>query len=344
MKGKHASFNQFGIFDDFNKDFSNIPGNALVVLNLDITSTTTTYNMEDLKSKVGPVGKILNDPNVPLHQRFRALFTLRNIGGEDAINEIAKGFSDPSVLLTHELAYCLGQMQDKNAIPFLIKVLEDESMNPITRHEAGEALGAIGSTEVLDVLQKYRQDPEAPVAETCELAIQRIKWLNERKIDSPNSIYDSVDPAPAEEDSSSVEELVSVLLDETNSLFERYKALFSLRNLNTTESILGLTKGLTVGSALFRHEVAFVLGQIQNPVTISMLSASLADATQHEMVRHECAEALGSIGTEECTQILKKYLNDPSQIVRDSCEVALDMADHEQSGEFQYANALQVVN
>uniref|UniRef100_A0A0A9XGK2 Deoxyhypusine hydroxylase n=1 Tax=Lygus hesperus TaxID=30085 RepID=A0A0A9XGK2_LYGHE len=299
--------------------------------------------MEDLKPKIGLIGRVLNDPYVPLHRRFRALFTLRNIGGEDAIKEIARGFSDPSVLLTHELAYCLGQMQDKKAIPFLIKVLEDQSMNPITRHEAGEALGAIGSTEALDVLRKYLQDPEAPVAETCELAIQRIEWLSKRETASQNSIYDSVDPAPSEEEISSIDDLVSVLLDEKKSLFERYKALFSLRNINTTESILGLTKGLTVGSALFRHEVAFVLGQIQNPVTIPMLTASLADTTQHEMVRHECVEALGSIGTEECSEILKKYLNDPSQIVRDSCVVALDMADHEQSGEFQYANALQVV-
>ena len=28
------------------------------------------------------------------------------------------------------------------------------------------------------------------------------------------------------------------------------------------------------------------------------------------MVRHECAEALGSIGTEECQKILSDFLND----------------------------------
>ncbi|BET01364.1 Hypothetical protein NTJ_14181 [Nesidiocoris tenuis] len=299
--------------------------------------------MENISDKITLVGDILNDPKAPLHQRFRALFTLRNIGGEEVIRQIDRCFADSSVLLTHELAYCLGQMGDPKAIPVLIRVLEDTTMNPITRHEAGEALGAIGSAEVLDVLKKYLQDPEPPVAETCELAIQRIEWLQTGKDLTPDSIYDSVDPAPADKTKASVDELVGTLLDERQTLYTRYKALFALRNMNTPESILGLSKGLTVGSALFRHEVAFVLGQIQNPITIPQLTSSLADATQHEMVRHECAEALGSIGTEECTEILKKYLDDPSQIVRDSCEVALDMAKYEQSGEFQYANALQTI-
>lgn len=115
----------------------------------------------------------------------------------------------------------------------------------------------------------------------------------------------------------------------------RYKALFALRNMNTKESVLGLSKGLCVGSPLFRHEVAYVLGQTQNPVAVPDLTSSLLDDTQHEMVRHESAEALGSIGTPECSEILKRHLNDPRAIVRDSCIVALDMAEYEQSGEFQ---------
>jgi deoxyhypusine monooxygenase len=32
-------------------------------------------------------------------------------------------------------------MQDKKAIPILVKVLEDVSQEPMVRHEAGEALG-----------------------------------------------------------------------------------------------------------------------------------------------------------------------------------------------------------
>ena len=58
------------------------------------------------------------------------------------------------------------------------------------------------------------------------------------------------------------------------------------------------------------------------------------------MVRHECAEALGSLATSECVQVLSKYLNDTEQVVKESCEVALDITDYEKSGQFQYADGL----
>ena len=57
------------------------------------------------------------------------------------------------------------------------------------------------------------------------------------------------------------------------------------------------------------------------------------------MVRHECAEALGAIATEECMKILDEYKSDPETVVKESCEVALDMCEYEKSGEFQYADA-----
>lgn len=83
------------------------------------------------------VGNILKDRNNPLKDRFRALFTLKNLGGHEAVDAIASCFDDPSALLKHELAYCLGQMQDRYAIPVLTSVLEDTSQEPMVRHEAG---------------------------------------------------------------------------------------------------------------------------------------------------------------------------------------------------------------
>lgn len=87
--------------------------------------------------KVSAIGRVLQDENRPLKERFRALFTLRNIGGTVAIDCISKCFEDPSALLKHELAYCLGQMQDKAATGVLVKVLEDVKQEPMVRHEAG---------------------------------------------------------------------------------------------------------------------------------------------------------------------------------------------------------------
>ena len=57
-------------------------------------------------------------------------------------------------------------------------------------------------------------------------------------------------------------------------------------------------------------------------------------------VRHECAEAIGSVATPEAFRVLTSHVNDPVQVVRESCQVALDMAEHEVSGELQYADTL----
>lgn len=56
------------------------------------------------------------------------------------------------------------------------------------------------------------------------------------------------------------------------------------------------------------------------------------------MVRHEAAEALGSLGEEEGVEdTLKRFLNDKDEVVRDSVIVALDMAEFEKGGEVEYA-------
>lgn len=63
------------------------------------------------------------------------------------------------------------------------------------------------------------------------------------------------------------------------------------------------------------------------------------------MVRHEAAEALGSIATPECLPILEEFAKggekgEVPRVVRESCEVALDMYEHERSMEFSYAQPL----
>ncbi|KFV78720.1 Deoxyhypusine hydroxylase, partial [Struthio camelus australis] len=109
------------------------------------------------------IGQTLVDAAQPLPARFRALFTLRNLGGRVAVDWISRAFGDSSALLKHELAYCLGQMQDEAAIPVLVQVLQDTHQEPMVRHEAGEALGAIGNPDVLDILKHYSEDPVVEV-------------------------------------------------------------------------------------------------------------------------------------------------------------------------------------
>ena len=43
-------------------------------------------------------------------------------------------------------------------------------------------------------------------------------------------------------------------------------------------------KGLKCKSALFRHEIAYVLGQIQSPLSVNALRENLEDISESHMV------------------------------------------------------------
>lgn len=143
----------------------------------------------------------------------------------------------------------------------------------------------------------------------------------------------------------SIDELEKVLLDTKLPLFHRYRSMFALRDLaspptlpTSTPAVLALAKGFADPSALFRHEIAFVFGQLSHPASIPSLVTALSNPKEMSMVRHEAAEALGSLGEEEgVEEVLKQFLNDPEQVVRESVIVALDMAEYERSGETEYA-------
>lgn len=292
---------------------------------------------------VRSIGAVLNNVERPLKERFRALFTLRNINTPLAIDEICRSFGDASALLKHESAYCLGQMQNTVAIAPLTAVLADVQQEPMVRHEAAEALGAIGDASVRATLEQYLHDECIEVRETCEIALARVDWLASQQaaveLGADDNPFASVDPSPPAA-TRDVAELRRVLLDDSEALFTRYRAMFSLRNLRTEEAVRAIGAGLKCGSALFRHEIAFVLGQLQEPCSVPFLAESLCDAGENEMVRHECAEALGAIATDECTELLNAYVTDAKRVVKESCEVALDMCEYENSKEFQYANAV----
>ncbi len=227
--------------------------------------------------------------------------------------------------------------------------------------QCAEALGAIADPQSIPVLEEFSSDPAREVSETCQLAVERMKWSSklgssdEAKVRDPiawrfrcallpqpdaarteissqapeDCPFDSVDPAPPAE-GLSTEQLREQLLDETLPLFKRYRAMFALRNKGDSPAVAALCDGLTQdnSSALFRHEVAYVLGQLEHPESTAALRSALLRQGEHAMVRHEAAEALGAIGTPEANALLLEHKSDDEQVVRESCEVALDAAEY----------------
>lgn len=156
-----------------------------------------------------------------------------------------------------------------------------------------------------------------------------------------------MDPAPPLPEGSepvSISNLQQTLLDKKLPLFLRYRAMFALRDLasppdlpSAVPAVLALAEGFADKSSLFRHEIAFVFGQLGHPASIPSLYEALKTDPAC-MVRHEAAEALGSLGDEPGVEdMLRQFTTDPEQVVRESVVVALDMAEFERSGELQYA-------
>jgi deoxyhypusine monooxygenase len=323
----------------------------------DSTPVSTTSS-EDLT--ILSLRKVLCSESVPLARRFRALFSLKHLACQPqspqttaSIQAIAAAFTSPSALLKHELAYCLGQTKNLEAVPYLRSVLENRSEDAMCRHEAAEALGALGDSGSLDIMKQMMDDEREPtvVRETCNIAIERILWETSTERQSEklkSSDFASIDPAPPMPiagKEQSITELKEKLLDTNLPLFTRYRAMFALRDLaspptlpTSTSAVHALAAGFSDPSALFRHEIAFVFGQLSHPASIPALVACLSKKDEESMVRHEAAEALGSLGDEEGVEdILKGFLNDPEQVVRESVVVALDMAEYEKNGEVEYA-------
>lgn len=113
--------------------------------------------------------------------------------------------------------------------------------------------------------------------------------------------------------------------------------MFRLRDIGSHEAIDALATGFADPSALFRHEIAFVFGQMSHPHSIKALIEVAGNEGEASMVRHEAIEAIGGIASDEVEGVLKRFVNDPERVVRESAIVALDMVEFERSGEFEYA-------
>lgn len=287
------------------------------------------------------------DYKAQLCETYNAMFEDRTAGTSrlESIMDILKP-ETKSILLRHEACYVLGQMKDKRAVPLLTHILNDPNEHEITRHEAAEALGAIGETGAMDCLCQYTSSASVPLRETCELGVDRLK---DNEVSSGD--FNTVDPVAVAKGSMeatelSVDTLLSEMLDPATPLTEKYKRLFALRTIVNEEhkpsirAILALGRALREEktSALLRHEIAFVIGQMafgicadSVPSCVSALEESVADQSEHCMVRHEAAIALGSIAgkNEGIESFLEKYssadINETNQeeaIVIESCLVA----------------------
>lgn len=304
-------------------------------------------------------------PGAPVAHRMRGIFALRGLPvGSATRGPLATLLTrDPSALVRHEAAYALGQMQDAGAAEVLGRVLANTAENVMVRHEAAEALGAIGDPAAVPLLTRYLDDERVEVRETCVLALERLGAAtdggdgggcgggvatagNRSALEATAAIggagadpaFHSVDPVvvpPTAAAARTVSEWAADLAATSAPLASRYAALFALRAARGTPTEDAAVDALCAAaadpsdSALLRHEVCYVLGQMAPRRAVGPLASVLAQAEAPPMVRHEAAEALGAIGGADVEALLRNYTGDAEgeAVVRESCEVALDMSE-----------------
>lgn len=108
------------------------------------------------------------------------------------------------------------------------------------------------------ILEQYSHDPAPEVAETCSIALGRLDWLASGGVDD-TEMFKSVDPAPPFAAIKSLEMLKKIYLDSNLSLYERYRAMFTLRNINTPESIQYLCEGTYLYGITFSKKKKYTL-------------------------------------------------------------------------------------
>lgn len=284
---------------------------------------------------------------------MNSLFRLRTIQSLEAVKALEEALilEKTSDLIRHEVCYCFGQMTseetNKREIEsFLYKeVFEDpKKYSSIVLHEAAEALGNINSDNNKQLLEKFLDYEDDIIKETCEISVRNLEWLkstDEGKTEGLNNldlVYHTNDPSPpfnlkTDKYYSSIDNVKSIMHDEKESLFNRYRAIFTLREFNNESAVDALCecfdkKYKNKFSPLFKHEVSFILGQMCHKAknALNALEVVLQDEEEDPIVRHETALALGEIT--KSRDLLTKYTQHENQLIRESCEIALDFIDY----------------
>ncbi|CBZ51187.1 putative PBS lyase HEAT-like repeat domain-containing protein [Neospora caninum Liverpool] len=238
--------------------------------------------------------------------RHEATYVLGQLGCQDAGEPLLKILKDTSEheMVRHEAAEALSALGYETSLPVLQEVAADESV-PLTVRQTCEL--SVHSL-LTKIEEKHAAEGTSPAPLTPsraatsasspadvpaageEGAVQAkndedLWWIREENAyrDRQFNTIDPSEPYPncTEED---LPWLTAQLLNDEEKLWSRYRALITLRNLNspTATAMLALVLSRDASSALLRHEIAFVLGQLRIPSSACDASACEAEKQRSE--------------------------------------------------------------
>lgn len=125
----------------------------------------------------------------------------------------------------------------------------------------------------------------------------------------------------------SIEECSKILSSPTETVENKYDALFHLRSIPTTEACQALIDSYAYlgDSDFLKHDVMYALGQNMQPVSIDFLLAAVHNPSEAPIVRHEAAEALANFGGERDRLIpeLRKYWDSDIDVLRSTVRLSI---------------------
>jgi HEAT repeat protein len=142
----------------------------------------------------------------------------------------------------------------------------------------------------------------------------------------------------------SIDHLADILLNPSENLFNRCRAMTSLRNLCIGQestycdsfTIIKVVQALTgahqAQSTFLRYQLVLTLGQINHESTVPYLLYQLQnDYSEDSRVRAAAAEALAALTYEnEVEPFMEDFKEDESELVRDFVALALRRAQESQ--------------
>lgn len=239
--------------------------------------------------------RMLMNPKNSIDDRIDGMTYMYNDKSKFAVKCMIKAFlrepEDGSDFMRHEICYCLGIMGDtpENVAliqPFLEKILTERTHSEFVMHEVIQALQNINVENTFRFLEQFQDKKRTLEYETSYLTKRLLDWKAATECGKSEGLdveklNEDKDPAPLfnyklKPEYADIVFLKKILLDnEHYDLFERYRALYTLKDLDTEEAALALCMVLMrenweTCSELMRHDVAFVFRHMDNSCRVAV--------------------------------------------------------------------------
>lgn len=304
--------------------------------------------------------KTLQDPNSDTYAKYNALFHLRTHSTEEAGQALIASYEHlgSSSLLRHETMYIMGQMRLPSSFEFLKEHMNDPEEMPVVRHEAGEALANYHhiKDQCIAEMEKHWDSDVELLKSTVRVGIWKLKdWKGEAESNFGKMYGGTIEPAEPFTEEEVLEylnlpegeltglegeELTRFLVGKVGEKlllpyeqvdeYPKYRMCYYLRNAKTKESkevlaTLLKAENRTVISALLRHEISFILGQVYEGEEYirDILKGVCYDEEEHPVVRHEAILAFWDIVQDQ--ELVDRLKNHEDQLIKESVVCAILM-------------------